>query len=72
MATKVARTGIERESGWLYFLDKKGHVSRVRMARGGGKIRKTKPQLVAKANVTRESATPCPHSPSTSCEPQTG
>ncbi len=55
MATKVAKTGVERESGWLYFLDKKGNVSRVRMARGGGKVRKTKPQVVAKAGVTRES-----------------
>ena len=54
MATKVAKTGVERESGWLYFLDKKGNVSRVRMARGGGKVRKTKPQVVAKAGVTRE------------------
>ena len=37
MATKVARTGITREKGWLYYLDKKGDVSRARMARGGGK-----------------------------------
>ena len=56
MATKVAKTGIERESGWLYYLDKKGNVSRARMARGGGKVRKTKPQLVQKAGV----AWPCP------------
>ena len=54
MATKVARAGVERESGWLYYLDKKGHVSRVRMARGGGKVKKTKPQVVAKVGVERE------------------
>jgi len=54
MATKVARAGVERESGWLYYLDKQGHVSRVRMARGGGKVKKTKPQVVAKVGVERE------------------
>ena len=54
MAAKVARAGVERESGWLYYLDKKGNVSRVRMARGGGKVRKTKPQVVAKVGVERE------------------
>ena len=54
MATKVARTGVQREKGWLYYLDKKGHVSRTRMARGGGKVRKTKPQVVSKAGVERE------------------
>ena len=43
MATKVARTGIKREKGWLYYLDKKGHVSRAKMARGGGKPSRTKP-----------------------------
>ena len=54
MSTKVAKVGVERESGWLYYLDKKGHVSRVRMARGGGKGQKSKPQIVAKAGVERE------------------
>lgn len=54
MATKVARAGVERESGWLYYLDKQGDVSRVRMARGGGKAKKTKPQRVAKVGVERE------------------
>ena len=38
MATVVAKTGIKREKGWLYYLDKKGDVSRARMARGGGKV----------------------------------
>ena len=54
MATKVARTSIKREKGWLYYLDKKGHVSRSKMARGGGKPSRTKPQLVTKAGVKRE------------------
>jgi len=54
MATKVARTGVRRERGWLYFLDKQGDVSRARMARGGGKAPKQGREKVAKAGVTRE------------------
>ena len=37
MATVVAKTGVQREKGWLYYLDKRGNVSRARMARGGGR-----------------------------------
>ncbi|SVD00535.1 uncharacterized protein METZ01_LOCUS353389, partial [marine metagenome] len=31
---KVATAGVNRESGWLYFIDKDGDVSRAKMARG--------------------------------------
>ncbi len=54
MAAKVARIGVKRESGYLYFLDKKGDVSRVTMARGGGRQKKGRTQKVAKEGVTRE------------------
>ncbi len=37
MAQKVAKVGIIKESGFLYFIDKKGDVSRAKMARGGKK-----------------------------------
>ena len=30
----VANAGVTRESGWLYFVDKDGDVSRAKMARG--------------------------------------
>ena len=53
MATKIARTGVQRESGYLYFLDKMGDVSRVPMARGG-QSRKGASSKVAKAGVERE------------------
>jgi hypothetical protein len=33
-AEKVADAGVQRESGYLYFIDKNGHVSRAPMARG--------------------------------------
>jgi len=35
MAEKVARVGVKKESGYLYFVDKHGDISRARMARGG-------------------------------------
>lgn len=37
MAQKVCKCGIKRESGYLYFVDKQGDVSRAKMARGGKK-----------------------------------
>ena len=33
-AEVVAKCGVTRESGWLYFIDKDGDVSRAKMARG--------------------------------------
>jgi hypothetical protein len=41
-AQKVAKVGVKREEGWLYFIDKQGDVSRVKMARGGQKKKKAK------------------------------
>ena len=63
MATKVAKTGVKREKGWLYYLDKKGNVSRARMARGGGKPASGKPQEVAKAGVRPGGRLPLLHRP---------
>ena len=54
MATKIARTGVEREYGYLYFLDKRGDVSRVPAQRGGGKQKRGKKERIAKAGVERE------------------
>ncbi|MCA9512656.1 MAG: hypothetical protein KC560_18250, partial [Myxococcales bacterium] len=54
MAIKVARTGIEREYGWLYYLDKNGDVSRVAAQRGGGRQKRGKRERIAKAGVERE------------------
>lgn len=52
MAEKVAKAGVKREEGYLYFIDKNGDVSRAKMARGskkGGKIEK-----VAKVGAKKE------------------
>lgn len=53
MATKVTKVGIKKESGWLYYLDKKGNISRSKMGRGR-KPTNTKPQVVAKLGVKRQ------------------
>ena len=53
MAEVVKKTGVQKESGYLYYLDKNGDVSRSQMARagkGGGNATK-----VADAGVKRES-----------------
>ncbi len=53
MATKVTKVGIKKEEGWLYFLDKKGNISRAKMGRGR-KGSKTKPQVVVKLGTKRK------------------
>lgn len=35
MSEKLVKIGIKREAGYLYFIDKDGDVSRVKMNRGG-------------------------------------
>lgn len=53
MAEKVAKVGVKKEKGYLYFVDKKGNVSRAKMARGkkrtGGKV-----EVVAKVGVKKQ------------------
>ena len=53
MAEKVKNTGVTKESGYLYYLDKNGNVSRTKMARGANKG--GSPEVVANAGVRRES-----------------
>ena len=53
MAEKVKNTGVTKQSGYLYYLDKNGNVSRTRMARGAN--RGGNPEVVANAGVRRES-----------------
>lgn len=40
MAEKVAKVGIKREEGYLYYVDKAGDISRAKMARGRKKKKK--------------------------------
>ncbi|WP_428897321.1 hypothetical protein Dip518_001108 [Parelusimicrobium proximum] len=42
MAELVQKVGVEREEGFLYFIDKDGDIAKVQMARGGKKGGKAK------------------------------
>ena len=53
MAEKVAKVGVKKDDGYLYFVDKKGNVSRAKMVRGGRKKGKQKQQMVAKVGVKK-------------------
>ena len=53
MAKKVAKAGVEKKSGYLYYVDKDGDIAEVKMARGGKG--KGKPKKVASAGVQKES-----------------
>ena len=37
MAEKVAKVGVKKQAGYLYFVDKQGDVSMAKMVRGGKK-----------------------------------
>ncbi len=51
MAEKVAKVGVKKQRGYLYFVDKQGDISRAKMARGGKKKKKKK---VAKKKVAKK------------------
>ena len=53
MAEEVAKVGVKKEKGYLYFVDKQGDVSRAKMARAGKKKGATKNEKVAKAGVKK-------------------
>ena len=49
----VAKVGVKKEKGMLYFVDKAGDISAATMARGGGKAKKGS-KKVAKVGVKKE------------------
>jgi hypothetical protein len=53
MGKVIAKTGVKRQAGYLYFLNKSGDVARVQMARSGKKT-STRQEVVAKAGVRRK------------------
>ncbi len=53
MGKVIAKTGVTREDGYLYFLDKAGNVARVQMKRAGKKSSK-KQEVVARAGIKRK------------------
>ncbi len=54
MGKVIEKTNVKREAGWLYYIDKKGNVSRVNMKRAG-KPYKKKIQTICKCGIKRES-----------------
>lgn len=56
--TKVAKVGIKKEDGYLYFVDKDGDVSKVKMNRGGKKkVKKKAAKAVKKTAKKAKKAT---------------
>ena len=53
MAKKVAKVGVKKRPGFLYFVDKKGNVACAKMARGKKKG-KAKIETVAKVGIKKE------------------
>jgi hypothetical protein len=54
MAEKVAKAGVRKENGYLYFVDKQGDISRARMSRGGRKKGSVPTEKVKKVGVKKE------------------
>ncbi|MBI2146047.1 hypothetical protein HYU22_01765 [Candidatus Woesearchaeota archaeon] len=54
MAEVVAKVGVRKAAGYLYFVDKRGNVARAKMSRAGRKKGKAKIEVVAKAGVKKQ------------------
>ena len=55
MAEKVAKVGVKKAPGYLYFVDKNGDISRAKMSRGAAKRKKKKvAKKKAKKKVKRK------------------
>lgn len=53
MGKVLVKCGIKRESGYLYFINKQGHVARVKMKRAGTKG-SFKQEVLEKCGIKRE------------------
>jgi len=54
MAEIVAKSGVKKDVGYLYFVDKQGNVARAKMSRAGRKKGKVKKEVVSKTGVKKE------------------
>jgi len=57
---KVAKVGIKKEAGYLYYIDKDGDVARAKMVRGGKKKKvnkKVAKKKTAKKKVVKKKTT---------------
>ena len=53
-AKEVAKVGVKKQKGYLYFVDKKGNVARAKMSRAGRKKGRAKVEVVAKSGVKKQ------------------
>ena len=54
MAEKVAKVGVKKQKGYLYFVDEKGDVARTKMARDGREKGRAKVEVVVKVGVKKK------------------
>ncbi len=52
MGSVISKTGIKRQKEYLYYIDKKGSVCKVKMARAGKK--RGSPEVVLKAGIKKQ------------------
>ena len=55
MAEMIAKAGVKKQAGYLYFVDKRGNIARAKMSRGGRKKGKAKIELVHKIGIKKKS-----------------
>ncbi len=53
MAQKIAKAGVRRERGFLYFVDKNGNIAKAKMSRGK-KSGRARQEVVARTGVNKE------------------
>jgi len=53
MAEKVAKAGVKKAKGYLYFVDRHGDVSRAKMSRAGRTKSRAKVEKVKKVGVKK-------------------
>ena len=53
-SVKVAKVGVKKKDGYLYFVDKQGDISMVQMNRGGKKKVAKKKKVVKKKKVAKK------------------
>ncbi|MBI4655115.1 MAG: hypothetical protein HY746_00055 [Elusimicrobia bacterium] len=52
MGEKICKCGVKRHDGYLYYVDKQGDISRVKMARG--KKKGGKPEKIMKCGIKKQ------------------
>lgn len=53
MAEKVAKAGVRKQDGYLYFVDSKGDISRAKMSRAGRTKSRAKVEKIKKVGVKK-------------------